>query len=86
MAEVKGKMITCNRDSNFVFLKRLVDGDTDGGFTKYERYEDLPSDWMFATQFGYLCPKCAREFRTFMTTFFNGNVVSYWKNEEGETK
>ena len=84
MVETKGKMITCKRDNNWVFLKYLGEGDVDGGYTKYDKYEKLPDDWLYETRFGYLCPKCAREFREFMTNFFNGEVAPCWKLTEGE--
>lgn len=81
MAEVKGKMITCKRDNNWVFLKYLGEGDLDGGYTKHDKYEELPDDWLYETEFGYLCPKCTREFKMLMTNFFNGDVVPKWKLE-----
>ena len=33
-SEQKGKMITCCRDNNFVFLKYIGKGDADGGYNE----------------------------------------------------
>ena len=81
MSEKKGKMITCCRDDNFIFLEYLGKGDMDGGYTTWDRFEDLPEDWLYDNLFGYLCPECAREFKKFMFDFFNGNVAPAWKLE-----
>ena len=82
--EQRGKMIRCKRDDNFVFLKYLGEKDLDGGFSRYDNFEKLPEDWLYENEFGYLCPECAREFKTFMTNFFNGEVAPCWKITEGD--
>lgn len=81
MSGTKGMMIRCCRDDNFVFLKYLGKGDTDGGYTTFDRYEDLPDDWLYDSRFGYLCPECAKEFKEFVNEFFNGRVAPCWKLE-----
>ena len=65
----KGEMIICCRDDNFVFLKYLGKGDMDGGYTTWDRFEDLPKEWLYDSRFGYLCPECAKEFKIFVNKF-----------------
>ena len=80
----KGKMIICCRDDNFVFLKYLGKGNADGGYTTWDKFEDLPKEWLYDSRFGYLCPECAKEFKIFVNKFFNGNLAPDWKLKEGE--
>ena len=80
MAEVKGKLVSCCRCSNAIFLKLLGREALDGGYSSYDKYEDLPKEWMYETQFGHLCPKCAKEFQIFCRDFFPGNIAPAWRN------
>ena len=82
--ETMGKMITCSRcdrDDNFVFLKYIRHIPMDGGYSPgYNEFEELPKEWLYESEFGYLCPECASEFRRFMTDFFGEDkVISKWK-------
>lgn len=78
--EVVGKMITCSRDGNFVFLKHIRHVPMDGGYSGYEKYEDLPDDWLYGSEFGYLCPVCAKAFKGMMTEFFGeDNIIPRWR-------
>lgn len=80
MSEVKGKLITCNRCDETLFLKFLEHVDMDGGFSQgYNKYEDLPEDWLYESELGHLCPNCARDFRMFVTSFMGGKVPQKWK-------
>lgn len=45
MAEVKGMMLICDRCSNSVFLKTIGDGEADGGYTRWNKFEDPPEGW-----------------------------------------
>lgn len=85
MGEQKGKMITCCRDNNFIFLKYLGKGETDGGYTTWDKFEELPDTWLHDSRFGYLCPECTLEFKKFVNKFFNGELAPVWKLE-GELK
>ena len=69
---VKGGLCTCSRCSNSVFL--MYTGSDYG----QEIYQSLPKEWMHETQFGYLCPKCAKEFQTFCKDFFPKGVAVSW--------
>ena len=75
----KGMMHYCHRCDEKIFLKYVGKGETDGGYTTWDKYEDLPEGWLYETEFGYLCPKCAREFKIMMTNFFNGDILAKWR-------
>ena len=45
MAEVNGKLVTCDRCSASVFLKCTGEDERDGGFTRWNKFEPLPEGW-----------------------------------------
>lgn len=69
MSEMKGTLITCDICKEKVFLKFLEQKETDGGYTQYSVYEDLPEDWctsfrdIFGKDFSirHLCPECRKK-------------------------
>lgn len=77
--EVRGIMSFCCRCNTAVFRKYIGQGERDGGFTKWDKYEDLPDGWLYETEFGYLCPECAHKFKAFMTYFLGTKVVPKWR-------
>jgi hypothetical protein len=80
MGEVKGKRVTCDRCGTETFLKFVTHVEMDGGFSPgYDKYEALPDDWLYESEFGHLCPVCAREFIYFIDNFMNGKVPDKWK-------
>ena len=79
MPRVKGEMVSCCRCPTTIFLKYLGKSDMDGGYSSYEKYEELPKEWMHESQFGYLCPKCSKEFQTFCRDFFPDPVAPAWQ-------
>lgn len=80
MSEIKGKLVTCDRCGTTLFLKHVSHVDMDGGLSRgYEKYEDLPDEWLFETEFGHLCPVCTYDFRYFISGFMNGKVPQKWK-------
>ena len=84
MSSTKGKLLTCNRCGNTVFLKFLEKVDMDGGFSpSYDKYENKPKEWMWNSEIGDLCPKCAREFQLFILRFMHGDstkIAPSWKS------
>lgn len=78
MPRVKGELVSCCRCPTTIFLKYL--GTDSFGFRDEDRFESLPREWMYQTQFGYLCPKCAKEFQTFCRDFFPGSLAPAWTN------
>lgn len=82
MAEVKGKLITCDRGQcgATVFLKCTGAGETDGGYTRWNNFEPLPEGWGSHFETGTLCPKCDAEYKWLLDKFKNGLE----KSEEGK--
>lgn len=80
MSEEKGKLVTYNRCGTTYFRKFIATENLDGGYTPLEKYEDLPDGWLYENQFGHLCPDCAGDFRSFVTSFMSGNVAPSWKD------
>ena len=82
----KGMLCECSRCSKTVFLQYTGKGETDGGYTTWDKFEDLPKEWLYETEFGYLCPDCATEFRQMLTKFFMDNpntLAAKWRDGMG---
>lgn len=58
MSEVEGKLLVCDVCGKTVFLKYVGDGERDGGFTRWRKYEDKPEGWGVWYGLGTLCPSC----------------------------
>ena len=61
MTEIEGKLVFCDACGRSVFLKYVGEGVTDGGYTKWRKYEKMPSDWNDHLLWNprLLCPSCA---------------------------
>lgn len=80
MSEQRGKLVTCDRCGESIFLKELEvkERERDGGFTRWNeyKYEDLPEGWSSVTfdrgfSVNYkLCPHCYELFEKYRTMFF----------------
>ena len=97
MAEVKGRITTCDRCGAEVFSKCTGEGETDGGFTRWNKFEALPEGWgLVAVPIlvgwtghgnvynGYLqvCPDCHKLWdAVVLEGFLKG--TPYYKKKEG---
>lgn len=80
MSEQRGKLITCDRCGERIFIKELDvnEKETDGGFTRWNeyKYEDLPEGWGSVSfgkgwnSYSMLCPGCSELFEKYRDTFF----------------
>ena len=70
MSRVNGQLVTCNRCGTQTFIKHIGDGEMDGGFTRWNKFENLPNGWgkHYAKD---LCPDCFREWDKLETEFMN---------------
>ena len=68
-----GKLVTCDRCGHTIFLERIGTEE----WSNRAAYKDLPREWMQESQFGHLCPKCAKEFQTFCKGFFKHVAVAW---------
>ena len=65
---VKGQILTCDRCGKQAFLELKGEGERDGGFTRWDIFENPPSDWTnisfeqkrcYGIDFNELCPECS---------------------------
>ena len=68
MSERKGKLLECDRCGRSTFLNLSGKGEADGGFTRWDKFEDKPEGWIYQT-IPYksmpgvqLCDKCNKGF------------------------
>ncbi len=45
MAAVNGQLTTCDRCGVQIFRKAIGEGETDGGFTRWNKFEPYPEGW-----------------------------------------
>lgn len=67
MSTAEGKMLACDVCGKSMFLKYLGDGEADGGYTKWRKYE-VADGWTRyslpgVVSTGDLCPECAERIR-----------------------
>ena len=79
MAEQKGKLLTCDRCGEQVFLKYLRTDSLDGGYTRSDNFEETPDGWYsrnvgkdFVTKYALLCPECNRLCGELLAGFMGG--------------
>ena len=69
MAEINGRLTICDRCGQKVFSKCIGEGATDGGFTRWNKFEELPKGWEFHGEVGELCPKCNEQYEIMINEF-----------------
>lgn len=57
----KGLLIKCDRCGETGFFKTIGDGEMDGGFTRWNKFESAEG-WSCEYDIGDLCPNCSQEF------------------------
>ena len=45
MAKINGQTVICDRCNTQIFIKCIGEGETDGGFTRWNNFEPLPEGW-----------------------------------------
>lgn len=69
MAEVNGKLVSCDRCETKIFLKCTGEGERDGGFTRWNTFEPFPEGWEWHSEVGRLCPACNEKYKALVNTF-----------------
>ena len=64
-----GKLITCDRCGKNLFLKYIGEGETDGGYTRWNKFEDPPNGWEYRCDIGRLCPECNNAYVSMIDRF-----------------
>lgn len=69
MADVNGKLVSCDRCGTQIFLKCTGEGETDSGFTRWNMFETFPQGWEQHYEVGLLCPECNEKYKELVNTF-----------------
>ena len=70
MAENIGKLITCDRCNESLFLRYTGTDHLDGGFTSVDKFEKKPDNWCHNYDLKMdLCPKCRIVFNDLIEKF-----------------
>lgn len=62
MSDERGLLKTCDRCGRQVFLKYIGENVTDGGYTRWDKFEDAPTGWNIVKGVGCVCPECWKEY------------------------
>lgn len=71
MSKVNGQLVTCDRCGKTIFRECIGEGETDGGFTRWNKFTDLPKDWTKPYNIGDLCPDCSLEWELLEQEFMS---------------
>lgn len=72
MAQYKGMLVVCDRCGEQAFLKTIGEGEADGGYTRWNKFEQKPSGWdslSFENKWYTLCPVCNAKYSAFVKSF-----------------
>lgn len=72
MSTQKGLLVTCDRCGKTTFRKYIGKGETDGGYTTWDKFEEMSKGWTY-TENKYLCPVCAEHYRKMMDIFMSND-------------
>ena len=86
---INGQLCTCERCGAQIFRECTGEGETDGGFTRWNKFEPFPEGWMnlpvrtraenLQDRFLLLCPTCTGEYGKLMDKYMEG-----YERKEGE--
>lgn len=76
MAEKVGKMLICDRCGKTVFLECTGEGETDGGYTRWNKFEAAPDGWSYHLDIGRLCPDCNALYEDLIKSFISKKDIS----------
>jgi len=79
---INGRMIYCERCNKQLFLKCIGEGESDGGYTRWNKFEDVPKGWgaVYDTNHEgkYICDECRKKFDEKYKQLWN----EFWNNEK----
>ena len=73
MGSEKGLLQWCDRCGTTCFRKHIGKGEADGGYTTWDKFENMPDGWEHHTDTGTLCPRCNGEY---------WNLIKHFKQVE----
>lgn len=68
MSRENGQLLTCDRCGAWVFLECTGEGEADGGWTRWNKFEPSPN-WGYLDGVGDICPKCRVEYENMLEQF-----------------
>jgi hypothetical protein len=74
-----GRLTFCDRCGTSVFSKVAGEGETDGGYTRWNKFEPLPEGWDYYHGIGTVCPDCSRKYKTLVDEFMNTDYAKSTK-------
>lgn len=81
MARENGQMRICDRCKKTVFLKTIGEGETDGGYTRWNKFEEA-NGWTVERDIGDMCPDCSSLFEE-MKSKFKRDIENFKNNISG---
>lgn len=84
MAHINGRLTSCDRCGETIFRRTTGEGETDGGYTRWNKFEPLPEGWEIHHETGLLCPKCNKEFRGLLEKFNQKKAEFVAKKKEAK--
>lgn len=92
MSQVNGQLTTCERCGAQIFRKTIGEGQTDGGYTRWNEFEPYPEGWEVVSlpkvngqhQSAMVCPFCYAEWDRVLNSFFIAGT-DLEKPEEAQT-
>lgn len=82
MSDRKGLLKMCDRCSATVFLETIGDGEADGGFTRWNKFEPAPKGWSYSIDMKKtLCPECTNAYREMLVKFFRNECGADMRKE-----
>ena len=68
MSRENGQLRTCDRCGAQAFFKCTDEGETDGGWTRWDIIEPAVG-WKMVETVGDICPECYKEFKNMLESF-----------------
>lgn len=72
MAFKNGRLYFCDRCGETVFCECTGEGETDGGFTRWNKFAPLPEGWgtcRDSKKINNVCPECNKVYQTIIQQF-----------------
>lgn len=71
MAFENGRLYTCDRCGAQAFVRCTGEGEADGGYTRWNKFEPLDG-WSINPDFKNLCPTCTAQWNKLIEKFMTG--------------
>lgn len=76
MSRTNGCLLTCDRCGKQIFLKLTGEGEMDGGYTRWNKFEPVPEGWGL-NGVKNLCPECYAKWKELEKEFMDREKEFY---------